>query len=74
LGKSLDNFAKQFNEYLEKQNNSNREVNIVASLGYLFAALTALFSFLISFEKIDRWLSTQFKITNNVKFPDKSKE
>ncbi len=41
-------FISEFNGYIDKQNRSNKEINIVQSVGYLVAAATALFSFFLS--------------------------
>jgi len=54
FGKPLENFAKQFNDYLEEQNKSNYRVNIATMLGYFIATLAALVSFLISFDTINK--------------------
>ena len=46
----LRDFAKDFNEYLNKQNKSNEKQNKFSATGYLIAAFTALLSFVLSFE------------------------
>ena len=50
IKKPLKDFAKDFNEYLQKQNNSNEKQNKFSAIGYLAATLTALLSFALSFE------------------------
>ena len=42
-------FINDFNHYIDKQNNSNRLINILQSIGYGLAAATAFFSFFLSF-------------------------
>lgn len=41
-------FISEFNNYIDKQNTSNRIINIIQGVGYLSAAATALFSFFLS--------------------------
>ena len=41
-------FISEFNDYIDKQNRSNKEINIVQGMGYVAAAATALFSFFLN--------------------------
>tara|TARA_B100000315_G_C14327536_1_gene473743 strand:- start:106 stop:519 length:414 start_codon:yes stop_codon:yes gene_type:complete len=50
INKPLKDFAKDFNKYLQKQNNLNEKQNKFSAIGYLIASLTALLSFVLSFE------------------------
>jgi len=45
----LEQFVREFNQYLEVQNRSARQANLVASAGYALAALTAFVSILLAF-------------------------
>lgn len=43
-----DKFVDQFNKYVDEINSENKKINIITGIGYLLAALTALFSYSIS--------------------------
>jgi hypothetical protein len=44
----LRNFIDHFNKYIDNYNNSSKRQNIIASAGYLLAALTAMVSMILS--------------------------
>jgi hypothetical protein len=44
----LANFVRDFNDYLKKYNESSRAANQLAACGYFVAALTALFSAILT--------------------------
>ncbi len=48
IDKPLNDFAKDFNEYLNDYNNSNRTINLISALGYFIASLTAFYSMYLS--------------------------
>ena len=45
LKTGVKEFIEDFNEYIAKLNKENKSLNLIASLGYLLASLTAIFSF-----------------------------
>jgi len=47
IDKPLEDFAADFNKYLDEQNQSNRRVNRLAACGYFLAALTAFVAMVV---------------------------
>lgn len=47
IDKPLENFAKDFNKYLQNYNSSVSRQNLFAGFGYLLAALVAIFSMVL---------------------------
>ena len=43
----IGEFISEFNGYIDKQNISNRRINIIQGIGYIGASATALLSFFI---------------------------
>lgn len=41
-------FIEDFNNYVEKQNEQNKRINIATSVGYLAAFLTSVYSYYLS--------------------------
>ncbi|MBE3139299.1 MAG: hypothetical protein IMZ53_01825 [Thermoplasmata archaeon] len=52
LDQPLEDFAVQFNAYLEEQNSISQKTNLRAAFGYYLAAATALFSVCIEWYDI----------------------
>lgn len=52
LDQPLEDFAVQFNAYLEEQNSSSHKINRRAAYGYFLAGATALFSAFVSWRDV----------------------
>ena len=52
IDQPLEDFALQFNAYLEEKNSSSRKINRRAAYGYYLASTTALFSAFIEWYNI----------------------
>lgn len=46
----LENFAEDFNSYINNYNKLTKRQNIIQGIGYLIAMLVALFSMILSYE------------------------
>ncbi len=51
----LKDFANKFNEYLDKQNKSNKKQHKLTGFGYLAASFIAFISFLLTFNKTEKY-------------------
>jgi len=59
VDRPLEDFARDFNGYLSVQNEASKKANLRAACGYLFAALTAVFSMVLQWrEPPQRWKSS----------------